>query len=89
MLPKGQEFLVTKDMENVKVLDTFPGDQGNYMLGSLTGIPGKVMEQIILETISKHKCKKVTWNSWFRFTNRILGLTNLITSYNEVTVLGD
>ena len=36
------------------------GDLGNYMLVSLTTIPGKMKEQIILETISKHiKNKKV------------------------------
>lgn len=37
------------------------GDLGNYMLVSLTIIPGRMKEQIILETISKHiKNKKVT-----------------------------
>ena len=39
-------------------------DVGNYSPGSLTSITGRMMEQIILENISKHtKGKKVSGNS--------------------------
>lgn len=30
-------------------------DQGNYRLASLTSVPGKVMEEIILSTIPQHR----------------------------------
>lgn len=29
-------------------------DPGNYRLGSLPSLPGTVMEQLVLDTISKH-----------------------------------
>ena len=42
-------------------------DPGNYRLVSLTLIPGKVIEQLILQTISRHmKNKKVIWSSQHR-----------------------
>ncbi|KAK4819507.1 hypothetical protein QYF61_005858 [Mycteria americana] len=53
---------------------------------SLTLIPGKVMEQLILGTISRHmKNKKVTGSSQHGFTKSCL--TNLTTFYNEMTGL--
>ncbi|KAK4826324.1 hypothetical protein QYF61_007409 [Mycteria americana] len=49
---------VPEDWKKVHVIPTFKKgkkeDPGNYRLVSLTLIPGKVMEQLILETISKH-----------------------------------
>ena len=43
-------------------------DPGNYRLVSLTLIPGKVIEQLILQTISRHmKNKKVIWSSQHGF----------------------
>jgi len=54
-------------------------DPGNYRLVSLTSIPGKVMEQLILAVISKHvEEKKVIRSSQHGFTKGKSCLTNLI-----------
>lgn len=56
------------------------GDLGNYQQVSLTSIPGKMMEQVILEVINKHvKEKQATRSSQHGFTKRRSCLTNLIT----------
>ncbi|GAB0179383.1 mitochondrial enolase superfamily member 1 [Grus japonensis] len=53
---------------------------------SLTLILGKVMEQLILESISRQiKDKNIIRNSKYGFTKRKSWLTNLINSYDEVT----
>jgi len=57
------------------------------MLVSLTSIPAKVMEQLILETISRHiNKKKIISSSQHRFTKGKSRLTNLINIYNEISL---
>ena len=61
-----------------------------YRLVSLTSVPGKVMEQIILKTISRHlKDKKMVRIGQQGFTNGELRLTNLIVFSSEGTSLVD
>jgi len=61
-------------------------EPGNYRMVNLNSVPGKVTEQLILGTISRHmKDKKVI--SQQEFTKRKSCLTNLITFYDETTGL--
>ncbi|PKU44256.1 rna-directed dna polymerase from mobile element jockey- hypothetical protein [Limosa lapponica baueri] len=61
---------------------------GNYRLVILTSITGKVMDQLILETISRYmKDKKIVMSSQHGFTKRKSCLTNLINFYDEMTGL--
>ena len=47
-------------------------DPGNYRLLGLTSIPGKVMEQLILEIISRHsKDEQIIRSSQHGFTVRV------------------
>ena len=63
-------------------------DPGNYRPVSLTLIPGKVIEQLILEIISRHlKDRKVIRSSQHRFIKGKLCLTNLIAFHDEMTGL--
>jgi len=60
-----------------------------YRPVSLTLIPGKAMEQLILDTIFRHVNKKVIRRSQHGFTKGKSCLTNLINFCDEMTDLVD
>ena len=61
-------------------------DMGNYRPVSLTSVPGKVMEQIILGEITQHvRGIQGIRPSQHRLVKGRLCLTNLISFYNWVT----
>ncbi|KAJ7402711.1 RNA-directed DNA polymerase from mobile element jockey-like protein [Pitangus sulphuratus] len=65
-------------------------DCGNYRLVSLTSVPSKVMEKIVLESIEKHlKGNTVIGHSQHGFRRGKSCLPNLISFYDMVTHLAD
>ena len=81
---------VPEDLRKASVTPVFnkgkKEDPGNYRAVSITSIPGKMMQQLILEVIIKQvEEEKVIRSSQHGFTKGKSCLTNLIASYDGMT----
>ncbi|PKU45371.1 rna-directed dna polymerase from mobile element jockey- hypothetical protein [Limosa lapponica baueri] len=81
---------VSEDWRKVNVMPVFKKgkkeDPENYRPISLTSIPGNVVEQLILDVISKHvEEKKVIRSGQHGFTKGKSCLTNVTAFYNRMT----
>ncbi|CAM5112066.1 unnamed protein product [Natator depressus] len=81
---------VPEDWKKANVVPIFKNgkkeDPGNYRPVSLTSVPGKIMEQVLKESILKHlEERKVIRNSQHGFPKGKSCLTNLIAFYDEIT----
>jgi len=80
---------VPEDWRKANVIPIFKKDKkedpGNYRLVSLTSLPGKMMEQLILEVINKQVEEKKVISSQHGFTKGKSCLTNLTAFYDGMT----
>ncbi|KAK4829000.1 LOW QUALITY PROTEIN: hypothetical protein QYF61_001756 [Mycteria americana] len=88
-----RRFYVNKTKHEQVQLPSLPpifknGKKKDLGIYSLTSVPGKVIEQLVLETISRHmKDKKIVRSSQHGFTKGKSCLTNLVTFYDEIPSL--
>ena len=80
---------VPEDQTIANVTSTFKKgkkeDPGNYRPVSLTSNPGQLIEQLVLDALSKQLEEKVTRSRQHGFTKQKSCLTNLVTFYDVIT----